>query len=287
MNKKIQNDIKEIIAALRPIDDEFMRALFKDNIPLAQFVLRILTGKCDLVITELETQRDLKMLGGYRSVCLDAYGTDAEGKKYNLEIQRGDKGANPYRARYHSSVLDICNLRPGQDFTELPETYIIFITENDIFKEGRAIYSFDRIDADTGRRLKDGTHIIYINGEYRGKDEIGKLMHDFNCADPDEMNFKIMAENVEYFKKDVKGNKQMSGILERKKYEWQEEAMQAGILQGIEQGIEQGIKQGREEKNLNTARKMLADGILPMNKIADYVGLSLEEIENLKKTLLS
>lgn len=74
----------------------------------------------------------------------------------------------------------------------------------------------------------------------------------------------------------------MSGILERKKAEWQEEAMQAGLIRGIELGIEQGIEQGKEESNMSTAQKMLLDGIQPVAKIADYVGLSLEEVERLR-----
>ena len=71
---------------LRPIDDDFMRCLFKDNIPLVQFVLRIIKGKQDLVITNCHTQRDMKRLAGARSICLDAYGTDSEDKKYDIEI---------------------------------------------------------------------------------------------------------------------------------------------------------------------------------------------------------
>ncbi len=35
----------ERLRKLRPIDDDFMRCLFKDNIPLAETVLRIITGK--------------------------------------------------------------------------------------------------------------------------------------------------------------------------------------------------------------------------------------------------
>ena len=35
----------------------------------------------------------MKRLGGARSVCLDAYGTDPDMKKYDLETQRADKGA--------------------------------------------------------------------------------------------------------------------------------------------------------------------------------------------------
>ncbi len=51
-----QEDLKRL-QLLRPIDDDFMRCLFKDNIPLAEFVLRIITGKQDLIITSCETQK--------------------------------------------------------------------------------------------------------------------------------------------------------------------------------------------------------------------------------------
>ena len=63
---------------------------------------------------------------------MHAYGTDSVGKKYDLEVQRQDKGADPHRARYHSSVMDIENLHSGQEFKELPDTYTIFIIEKDL-----------------------------------------------------------------------------------------------------------------------------------------------------------
>ncbi len=88
---KQQEDLQRL-AKLRPIDDDFMRCLFKDNIPLAEFVLRILTGKKDLVITDCETQRDMKRLAGARSICLDAYGTDSDGKKTILKYRRPMQG---------------------------------------------------------------------------------------------------------------------------------------------------------------------------------------------------
>ena len=74
---------------------------------------------------------------------MDAYGTDSDRKKYDLEIQRADKGAEPYRARYHSSVLDIENLHSGQEFKELPDTYTIFITEEDFFGMGKPVYPIE------------------------------------------------------------------------------------------------------------------------------------------------
>ena len=90
--QKRQEDLQRL-RSLRPMDDDFMRCLFKDNSPLAALVLRIITGKPGLIITDCQTQKDMKRLAGARSICLDAYGTDTLGKKYDMEIQRADKGA--------------------------------------------------------------------------------------------------------------------------------------------------------------------------------------------------
>ena len=130
----------ERLRGFRPIDDTFMRGLFKDNIPLAELVLRIIVGKPDLTLVKCETQADLKRVTGARSVCLDAYATDNTGKKYDIEIQRADNGADPHRARYHSSALDVENLDEKQEYRELPDSYVIFITENDYYKAGEPVY---------------------------------------------------------------------------------------------------------------------------------------------------
>ena len=74
-----QEDLQRL-RGFRPIDDTFMRGLFKENIPLAEFVLRIITGKQDLILTKCETQADFKRVTGARSICLDAYATDSTGK---------------------------------------------------------------------------------------------------------------------------------------------------------------------------------------------------------------
>ena len=255
--QKHQRDL-ERLRSLRPMDDDFMRCLFKDNIPLAQLVLRIITGKPDLIITDCQTQKDMKRLGGARSVCLDAYGTDSLKKKYDMEIQREDKGAEPQRARYHSSVLDIENLDANQKFSELPETYTIFITEKDFFAKGEPVYVIERMNITTGEPFADGEHILYVNGEYRGDSDIGKLMHDFNCTDAGDMHFELMAERTRYLKENSEGVRQMCKVFE----DMYEEATKA------------------EKKR--TVLRMLADGTLALEKIAEYVGLPVEEIRKLQ-----
>ena len=255
-DREHQEDLRRL-RDLRPIDDNFMRCLFKDNAPLAELALRVITGKKDLVITRCETQKDMKRLAGARSICLDAYGVDSMGKKYDLEIQRADKGADPHRARYHSSVLDIENLDAGQEFKELPDTYTIFITEEDFYGMGEPLYVIERMNLTTGKGFEDGEHILYVNGQYRGKSDLGKLMHDFNCTKADDMNFNLMAERTRYLKENPKGVQEMCKAME----DMRNEAALA------------------ERKEI--ARTFLLMGELSYEKIAKGTKLPIEEIEKM------
>lgn len=251
-----QEDLQRL-RGFRPIDDDFMRCLFKDNIPLVELVLRTITGKQDLVITDCRTQKDMKRLVGARSICLDAYGTDASGQKYDIEIQRADRGANPHRARYHSSVMDIENLDAGQDFNELPNSYTIFITEKDFYGKGEPIYHVERINLETGEPFGDGEHIFYVNGEYRGDSDLGKLMHDFNCTEAGDMNFGLMVERTRYLKENSKGVEEMCQIMEEMRNE------------------------AEYRKTIEIAHTLILMGDLPYEKIAEGTGLSIEVIKEL------
>jgi hypothetical protein len=145
---------------------------------------------------------------------LDIEAIDAENQPIDVEIQRADKGAGVKRARYNSSMMDANILVKGESYEKLPETYVIFITENDVMGKGLPIYHSDRIVLETGKSLGDGTHIIYVNGAYRDENPIGKLMHDFSCEDPKDMYYKTLAEQVRYYKEDAKGVEAMCRIVE-------------------------------------------------------------------------
>lgn len=246
-----QEDLQRL-RGFRPIDDDFMRGMFQKNIPLVQMVLRIITGKTDLVITKCETQADMKRVTGARSICLDAYGIDEQGRCYDIEIQRADHGANPHRARYHSSVMDVENLDAGQSFEELPDTYTIFITEKDFFAEGAPVYWIENMNRTTGKPFNDGAHILYVNGEYRGDDPVGKLMHDFNCTRADEMHYDLMAERTKYLKENPEG----VGIMCRAMEEMRNEAEARGMAQGMAQGMARGMAQGKQQGENMIAKLM-------------------------------
>lgn len=263
--KRHQEDLDRL-RGFRPMDDTFMRGLFKENLPLAELVLRIITGKPDLILTKCETQADMKRVTGARSICLDAYATDSAGKKYDIEVQRADNGADPHRARYHSSVMDVENLDEKQDYKELPDTYIIFITENDYYKAGEPVYTIQNMNLTLNRPFNDGAHILYVNGEYRDDSEIGRLMHDFNCTSADEMNFELLAERTRYLKENPKGVSEMCKVMEDLRDE------------SYAEGRAEGHAEGREEQAQMTAKNLYEQG-LTIEQIARAIDFSMETVE--------
>lgn len=83
-------------------------------------VLQVIMEKQDLKVIDQIIQKDYKNLQG-RSAILDCVARDSEGKQFDVEIQQDNEGASPKRARYHSGLMDMNTLNPGQDFDELPE----------------------------------------------------------------------------------------------------------------------------------------------------------------------
>ena len=163
----------------------------------------------------VKTQFDLKKLMGARSLILDAYATDSEGKRYNIEAEKSENRAEPHRARYHLSALDVESSKTCTDFDQLPTTYIIFITENDIFKANEPIYPIERVNLKTGKPFDDGEHIIYINASYKNENtELRKLLHDFMCSDPKDMVVPEISECANEWKNTKKGELEMCKAVE-------------------------------------------------------------------------
>lgn len=111
----------------------------------------------------------------------------------------------------------------GEDFDSLPDTYVIFITENDVFGYGKDVYKVQRKFEDSDIAFNDGTYIVYVNGAYRGDDAVGKLMHDFSCTNAEDMNYPLMADRTHYLKVNPKGVAEMCKQMEELRDETKKE----------------------------------------------------------------
>lgn len=156
---------------------------------------------------------------------MDVHALDEDGSEMDIEVQGNSEGAHVKRARFHSSMVDSRMLRAGQKFRELKDSYVIFIYKHDKFQRGLPIYHIDRYVSETREPFGDGAHIVYVNGNYTGEDEIGKLMQDFRQADPDNMYYKELAEGVRHYKESKGGNETMCEAVENYAKEYAKECM--------------------------------------------------------------
>ncbi len=256
IDQKHQEDLQRL-RGFRLLDDDFLTKCFEGDTASIELVLQIVLEKSDLKVLDVRTQVFVENLLN-RSVRLDILVTDSTGAKLNVEVQCSDKGAGRKIARYNSSMMDANLLKKGEDFDKLPETWVIFITENDVMGKGLPLYPIERCFLGTGERFEDGSHILYVNGAYRGDTPIGKLMHDFSCTDAADMYYGTLADRVRFFKESKEGIEIMCRAMEDMR--------------------NQTLKEGA----INSAKRMLADGILTLEKIAEYAGLPLDEVKKLK-----
>lgn len=278
----------EIIKRFRFIDDTFFAVCFNNDTRLTEFVLRIILDKDDLHVTSVKTQFSIKNLSGHSTV-LDAFASDSSGRKYNIEVQRTDTGAVPGRARYYSSLIDGQLLEKNQKYSDLTETYVIFITENDVLGGGLPIYHVERIITEMHRNFDDGAHIVYVNASTKEDSALGRLMHDFMCADPKAMRYSQMAEKADLFKNNIKGVNDMCVILDEVRAEVAAEY--AIKLRAAEERAARE-KEKAELANEKAAAvknviKMLKTGKLTIEEISEISGLSVEDVREYADLMLN
>ena len=189
LKKDVAAEYSVLIQKFRLIDDTFFNVCFDNYIEGMQLLLRVFFGRDDLVVKHVVTQQSADNLYG-RGVRFDVLAEDSEGKLYDCEVQRANEGAVPRRARYNSSMMDARELAKSAVFSDLPETWVIFITENDIYGEGFPLYHVERIIEELQQPFHDGAHILYVNGANRDDTPLGRLMQDFFCERPEQMNYK-------------------------------------------------------------------------------------------------
>ena len=277
-----------LIANFRLMDDDFMSKCLENAPECIELMLRIILGKKDLKVVKSQTEYPIKSLQG-RGVRFDVFARDSKGREYDIEIQRANDGAEPKRARYNSALMDANALKSGEDVDRLRDTYVIFITENDVMRRGQEVYSYLRIEEHNGDSLHDGTHIVYVNGATRSATEVGKLVHDLLCRDAAEMYFDLLKKQVSQFKNSEEGRhvmcKAMEEFVQRRVAEVVAEVEAEVKAEGRAEGRAEGKTEGKRENMLATAKRMLKDGILALKDIARYSGLSLAQVKKLQASM--
>ena len=150
--------------------------------------------------------------------------------------------------------MDMNILNPGQDFDELPASYVIFIMRDDVLGYGLPIYHIDRTIKEVRENFMDEAHIIYVNSKRQDDTELGRLMHDLHCKNAKDMYSKVLADRVYELKETQEGVEFM--------------------CHEMEQICSEGIEKSKRETVLS-----LTEMGLPVEKIAKAVNLSVQEVQ--------
>ena len=226
-----------------------------------------------------------------KGVRLDVYVKD-NNKVFDIELQNSTDLNLGLRTRYYQSMLDTDNLLKGQHYTELPDSYIVFICKNDPFEKELPIYTFQTVCIENPNlTIKDNAIKKIFNAKAYNKEEDvaiksflqyinnNKTVDDFTQRLDSFVN-KIKQEEVNRKEYQSMNIHDQDTFLRGKN-----EGFEAGMQQGIQQGIQQGMQQGIQQTKIETAKNML-EMKLTLKQIFQATGLPLETIENLAKELL-
>lgn len=225
--------VDQIIDGMSLFDDDLMSMVFDGNVEATELLLKVILKKDDIQVINVVGQRELQspVVGG-RDIRLDILAKDSMGKHYNVEVQKKPEGAHIRRARFNSSMMDSRMLKAGQEFSELQDSYMVFITRTDIFGHGIPIYTINRYFEEIDDIFDDGSHIVYVNGNYMGDDTVGRLMHDFGCKEAKDMYYPELAKGVKHFKEEG-GRERMCEAVEKYAEQKAESARLNSLLESI------------------------------------------------------
>ena len=267
----------------KPIDelfftDDYMFGAVMRNPEICKSILETLLN---IQIEKLEYPQLQKSISTYyesKGVRLDVYVKDSD-KVFDIEVQNDSAISLPKRMRYYQSMVDMDSLLKGQDYSELKESFIIFICQYDPFTEGLPCYTFKNLCIqDKNLELNDETTKIIFNSTAYDKEknvDIRKFLKYIRTKVPtSNLTDKINNMVEEQKENDKFRTEYLSMNLHDR------DITRKAFAEGEALGIEKGISQGAEQKAIETAKNFLKLG-LSIEKVAEGTGLTLEKVQEL------
>ena len=240
------------IEELTLLHDTFMKVVLKD-VEACQHVIRILMDDPTIEIVEVRSQYRISKLVSKDAV-LDILVEDTRGRVYNLEIQRETTIDHARRTRRYSALVDAEYLEKGKEYNEMPEVYVIYISETDIWETQETESPVERHLKGQIEEYNDGQHTIYINAAIDDGSPKAALMRYFKTCDPDDMSQGALSRRVHYLKREKGGIGEMC--------EYSERIFNGGKEEGLREGRQAGLREGRQMMVAQMRAQGVDEGII-------------------------
>ena len=201
----------EKVRNLRPIDDVCFEYLAAQP-GVCREMLRTILEDPGLEVKEVTVQSSERNLYG-RSVRLDALCTLGSGRLVNIEVQRSDNDDHLKRARYNAAVITSKNTNPGDNFKDIPDLIVVYISEFDFLKQNLTTYHIEKVIRETGTPVDDGLHEIFVNTVVKDGSDISDLMSCFKRPEFDDPKFPVLSYTMKNMKETEKGVSAMCAVM--------------------------------------------------------------------------
>lgn len=271
------------------LTSDLLSSVTFEDLLAAQDVLRIMTGMDELIVLRVEPQRSFRNMYGHSSIS-DVWAEDAAYNQYNLEIQIAENEDHLRRSRFIQSRIDSRCLSTVMEYGELPELYLIFITEKDFLGTNEGSFEIVHRIEGLGCQVDDGVHEIYANLEKPVDDDtkqrLLKYIKDTNNLEISTEGFENLAKRVNDLKSEEGGLRYMCSVMEREWAEGRAEGREEGnLLHLIRQTIkkcEKGMAVGEIaealEEEVETIERIVMAIVITDSQDAEEVYKEMKEI---------
>lgn len=220
-----------------------------------QNTLSIILDEPDIRLKEVKVEQVILNKSGKRAIRLDAWALSEDERQFNIEMENhSESDSIPKRARFYQGLIDSPILKSGKKtrYRQLPSTVIIFITQEDIFKKDKAMYTFvEKCKEIEDLELEDGTTKIFLNmSSKNGSQELVSLLQYMKKTDINNPEILVKDKRIleiDEIVTEVKESEEWEGI--------EMNILEIGIQEGERRGREQGIQAVVEVcKSLNVSK---------------------------------
>ena len=285
--------LKAAVPGMNMFQDLFARAVFSDN-DACEHILRILTGNQTLIVKENYIQHLISKLTTH-NIIMDVLVEDANHKLYEVEIQKATSGiAHEKRMLYYaSSIINDYFFKGDQSYTTVPELYVFYVSETDIWHMGKTIYRVRKFLEDLDKPYDDGLHMCYINAEVNDNSDIAKLMQYFKTADPKDNSQGRLSKRIQKIKNPKEDFDIMDDLLKEycdiaKKIalaEGEAKGRAKGKAEGEAIGRAKGKAEGEAKANFNALKNIMQSFNVSIDKAMDALHTPEAERQHYKDLL--
>lgn len=275
-DEKLNMQMEEKNALLEPLQklnlmDDFLFDVATVDLETCKIIIELSLGIHIKEIRWKEGQKVVHNLPGKRGIRMDFYVEDVDGKIFDVEMQKRNRGNIPKRTRYYQGLLDAPLLKSGEEgFDNLKPTYIVVICGFDLYGLGKYRYTFCNTCKEApGLELGDECTKIILNTKGNNDGEVEKTLADFlhyvensedrNVPEDGDERLRHLHDQI----KKIKASEQM-GVTYMK--------MEERDRQIREDAMNEGRLEGERSKLLSMVKKKLEKG-----KTAEEIADELEE----------